>query len=517
MRHLFTLIFIAIVFNSIAQVPSSGLVGWYPFNGNANDESGNANNAVIHGNTLTQDRYGNANCAYNFNGTNNYMDLPNVIPVFEGTISYWFKTNGSTEGQVLVYHTNTTDNGWGTIHTNAMENHTGIVKPDANTYQNSCVFDNGYGISADDTINNVAIDQWYHVVVTYDVQDSARMYVNGNLAITFDLSTETATNLPTMTYIGRPSMSTRYFNGVFDDFGIWDRVLTETEIQQLYLTCNFSASINANSATTFCDGNSVTIESAHQGSPFTFQWLLNDSPISGETNYNYVATASGDYSLIIDSLGCIDTSNVITVTVNTLPTVSINAIPSFIEYYSSAISLSGSPTGGTFVGNGITGNSFDPNTAGLGSQTIVYNYTDGNSCSNSSSISTVVYDTTGVVCTSYDTVMVNVYDTTFISVTDTLIIDAVLTGITPPNNINTLKIYPNPASTHITIDNGDYTSMNGYTIRIENSLSQTVFTSLIDQSSFYIDLSGWSGNGLYFVQIIDDLGNTIETRKIIIQ
>lgn len=110
-----------------------------------------------------------------------------------------------------------------------------------------------------------------------------------------------------------------------------------------------------------------------------------------------------------------------------------------------------------------------------------------------------------------------IYDTTFVTVTDTLIINAVLTGVIPPNNINTLKIYPNPSSTHITIDNGDYTSMNGYTIRIENSLSQTVFTSLIDQSSFYIDLSGWSSHGLYFVYIIDNLGNTIETRKIIIQ
>lgn len=108
-------------------------------------------------------------------------------------------------------------------------------------------------------------------------------------------------------------------------------------------------------------------------------------------------------------------------------------------------------------------------------------------------------------------------DTTYISVTDTLIIDAVLTGLTPPNNLNTLKIYPNPASTHIYINNGDYTLMNGYTITIENSLSQVVFTSLINQQEFYVDLSSWSGNGLYIVKIIDNSSNVIETKKIIIQ
>jgi len=108
-------------------------------------------------------------------------------------------------------------------------------------------------------------------------------------------------------------------------------------------------------------------------------------------------------------------------------------------------------------------------------------------------------------------------DTTYISVTDTLIINAGLTGITPPNNMNTLKVYPNPTSTHIYINNGDYTLMNGYTISIENSLSQVVFTSLINQAEFYVDLSTWTGNGLYIVKIIDNSSNVIETKKIIIQ
>ena len=49
-------------------VPTDGLVGWWPFNGNANDESGNGHDGVVNGATLTEDRFGSANAAFDFNG-----------------------------------------------------------------------------------------------------------------------------------------------------------------------------------------------------------------------------------------------------------------------------------------------------------------------------------------------------------------------------------------------------------------------------------------------------------------
>ena len=52
-----------------SYVPTNGLVGYWPFNGNANDESGNGNNGTVNGATLTSDRFGNANGAYSFNGS----------------------------------------------------------------------------------------------------------------------------------------------------------------------------------------------------------------------------------------------------------------------------------------------------------------------------------------------------------------------------------------------------------------------------------------------------------------
>lgn len=112
---------------------------------------------------------------------------------------------------------------------------------------------------------------------------------------------------------------------------------------------------------------------------------------------------------------------------------------------------------------------------------------------------------------------VTVYDTLLTTVTDTLVINAQITGINPPNNLNTLKVFPNPASTHITIDYGNFNAMSGYTLTIVNSIGQTVFTTPINQQTSYIDLSTWTGNGIYFVQLIDPQNNTIENRKIVIQ
>lgn len=56
MKKTFTLLAIAFTLNAFAQVPTNGLVGYYPFTGNANHLSGNANNGTVNGATLTADR-----------------------------------------------------------------------------------------------------------------------------------------------------------------------------------------------------------------------------------------------------------------------------------------------------------------------------------------------------------------------------------------------------------------------------------------------------------------------------
>ena len=52
-----------------------GLVAYYPFNGNANDESGNGNHGYLNGVTLSSDRFGESGKAYGFDGENNFIEI----------------------------------------------------------------------------------------------------------------------------------------------------------------------------------------------------------------------------------------------------------------------------------------------------------------------------------------------------------------------------------------------------------------------------------------------------------
>lgn len=79
-----------------AYVPSNGLVGWWPFTGNANDLSLNGNNGIVNGATLTTDRFGMVNSAYSFDGVNDYIqtNYSGVTGSNSRSISFWARTNG---------------------------------------------------------------------------------------------------------------------------------------------------------------------------------------------------------------------------------------------------------------------------------------------------------------------------------------------------------------------------------------------------------------------------------------
>jgi hypothetical protein len=127
-------------------------------------------------------------------------------------------------------------------------------------------------------------------------------------------------------------------------------------------------------------------------------------------------------------------------------------------------------------------------------------------------------DTSNVATISIaDTCINTITDTTLITVTDTLIINSTIAALNPPNNSNTIKLFPNPANDHITINYGNFSVMNGYQLKIENSIGQQVFQTNITQQSDYLNLTTWGGNGLYFVHIINPQGNTIDIRKIVLQ
>ena len=113
--NFYVVLFVLLINNIFAQIPTNGLVAYYPFNGNANDESGSGNNGTVNGATLTTDRFGNPNSAYLFNGINNYIIIPNVIinPNSSGTISLWFNLNNLYPGYGGSYFFDAVANGVG--------------------------------------------------------------------------------------------------------------------------------------------------------------------------------------------------------------------------------------------------------------------------------------------------------------------------------------------------------------------------------------------------------------------
>jgi hypothetical protein len=209
---------------SLCGCDMPGIVACYPFNGNANDETGNNHNGTKNGSvTLTSDRFGNANKAYNFSGGN--ITVPTAgfhNPNF--TISCWVKPVTSTcyyDGPVIF------------------SDYDGYYNGNTLTLRKNGKVDIGIsGGSGTKSYtcrsNNVApLNQWSFITASYN-GSVLNIYINGNLENTlagpyFTFSTKT------LLKIGDSSWSGDYhFNGTIDDIKIFNRAITEYEIKCLY-------------------------------------------------------------------------------------------------------------------------------------------------------------------------------------------------------------------------------------------------------------------------------------------
>ena len=75
---------------------TEGLVAHYPFNGNANDESGNGNDGIVSGNLQpTADRFGTPDHAYYFNGTDSYVNIGDLDLPGNFSASIWIKNESA--------------------------------------------------------------------------------------------------------------------------------------------------------------------------------------------------------------------------------------------------------------------------------------------------------------------------------------------------------------------------------------------------------------------------------------
>lgn len=136
-------------------------------------------------------------------------------------------------------------------------------------------------------------------------------------------------------------------------------------------------------------------------------------------------------------------------------------------------------------------------------------------CSDTSNVAMInIIDT--CIVTVYDTIFTTISDTILTTVMDTLLIDVVLSNTTDPAS-NLIRVYPNPTLSHLVIDAGQYTLMNGYTLTITSGSGATIWTEPISQPLYTLDMSAWSGKGLYYITLTDPQGNIVTTRKIVLQ
>jgi hypothetical protein len=227
----------------IAQVPSyvptNGLVGYWPFNGNANDESGNGNNGVVYGSTLTTDRFGINNKSYGFNGISNKIevDANSQFQLTTLTVSLWVN---AISGFSLVNKSNWSNGNLETFNFGL-----------GNTLLNSSIKINsncfaGAGWNNITTNTGSLYNNWNHLVVTFNGV-VVKHYVNGVQVNSQPLIGLMDTCLGGQLKFGAWwRNSPDYLNGKLDDIGIWNRALTQDEVTSLYYADNSCQSLVIN-------------------------------------------------------------------------------------------------------------------------------------------------------------------------------------------------------------------------------------------------------------------------------
>jgi hypothetical protein len=224
-----------------------GLVAYYNFNnGNLNDSSGNGNNITFNNATPTADRFGRPNNAYLFNGTSNYMSVPNSPSLNPNSITLFaiFKPNGFYSIQchgnnILQKGTNDNENGWYGLRFNDTLNN--CVNPVDTTqeYVTGAYGDHGiYVISNAKTPFPIHTGTWYVMAYTYDGTTS-RFYANGVLVQSRVISDAFTPNTDDL-FIGySPENGGQYWlNGVIDEIRIYNQALCPGAIAQLSSQAN---------------------------------------------------------------------------------------------------------------------------------------------------------------------------------------------------------------------------------------------------------------------------------------
>ena len=268
-------------------LPQTGLIAWYPFNGDANDASGNGNNGTVYGATLTTDRFGNQNRAYSFNGSGNYIMTGTLSspPLLDSdrTVSAWFKTTRSDGIVVSV--------GYG------LDNVSYTISPGSDgieLYANYGVNDRLFPSST-----GYLDGQWHQVVVTKK-NDRSYLYMDGYYVSETAPHTWNTNNSSIM--IGQWSDFNRYFQGSIDDIRIYSRALTTAEIQSLYSeadaqSASYTVTFNSNGGSVVSNQSAVynatiTAPVAPTKTGYSFAGWFSDAGLTSQFTFNTPITGN---------------------------------------------------------------------------------------------------------------------------------------------------------------------------------------------------------------------------------
>lgn len=298
MRLLLPLLLIAgFAFGQIPNyVPQANLVAWYGFNGNSNDESGLSNNGNVSGAILTTDRFNSSNSAYSFDGIDDYIQVNTIFDYEERTVSCWFRAtdligNGASSRNFLTIDSDALLFGGVTFKIT-----------DSVMY----IFGGGESTPFQDSVD---ANIWHHIVT---VRDSVNInyYFNGNHVGTSLSGSIGSSNNPNPNLVigsGRV-LTAQNFEGDVDDVGIWNRALTECEINNLH-TAQLNAPSPSFTAAPLSGCAPLTVTFSNTSSPAnSCIWDFGDGTIlndCGAPVHLYVDTGLYDITLtIIDSIGC---------------------------------------------------------------------------------------------------------------------------------------------------------------------------------------------------------------------
>ncbi|MDM8559049.1 LamG domain-containing protein [Candidatus Parabeggiatoa sp. HSG14] len=208
---------------------TDGLVVYYPFNGNANDVSGNGHHGTVNGATLSKDRFENADSAYSFDGSNDKIEIAttSTLQFVNSSFSFvawaYLEEYGVERDRPLLYKATWSGNG----------------NPITDGYQFWYGWKNDLILSKPEKIHTVvsnALNQWKMLVVTYDVNSQTlRMYADTALEkeVVNSQPIQVTPNSPL--YIGySQNYGGSWFKGKLDELRIYNRALTDVEIKSLY-------------------------------------------------------------------------------------------------------------------------------------------------------------------------------------------------------------------------------------------------------------------------------------------